>query len=309
MTAHGVPEFCLRFPSSEITFWADRYQYADDAQVERIGERAGRTGCYTLDDLLDVARWKTRGRSVRYCERNTDADVRSATALALTTTTERDRIATLIGLHGVQLPTASVLLHLAHHDPYPIIDYRALWSLSVEAPASYAFGFWWAYTQACRSLADKAGVSMRTLDRALWQYSKENQPSSKPDVPVQPGLSTGHVGSPARPQAKKSALGSVFPVETYVRLVAAAIEHHTIPYSALPGTRRTWGRDLYRIAGYEHLHGGPPLTALVVHKQDGRPGTGFVTAMAQVGYDTRPGESADDLWKRALAEVFAYWNP
>jgi hypothetical protein len=56
MTAPTVPEFRLRFPLAEVTVWADRYQYADDAQVKRIGERAGRTGCYTLDDLLDVAR-------------------------------------------------------------------------------------------------------------------------------------------------------------------------------------------------------------------------------------------------------------
>jgi hypothetical protein len=39
----------------------------------------------------------------------------------------------------------------------------------------YEFSFWWEYTQFCRKLAAEAGVSMRTLDRALWQYSKENQ--------------------------------------------------------------------------------------------------------------------------------------
>jgi hypothetical protein len=73
------------------------------------------------------------------------------------------------------MPTASVLLHLARQT-YPIIDYRALWSLGIDPPpAYYSFEFWWKYTRACRSLADEAGVSMRTLDRALWQYSKELQ--------------------------------------------------------------------------------------------------------------------------------------
>jgi hypothetical protein len=33
----------------------------------------------------------------------------------------------------------------------------------------------WDYLAACRRIAAEAGVDLRTLDRALWQYSKENQ--------------------------------------------------------------------------------------------------------------------------------------
>ena len=72
-------------------------------------------------------------------------------------------------------PTASVILHLFHRDPYPILDYRALWSVSLEVPGQYTFSFWWSYVEFCRSLAASAELDMRTLDRALWQFSKENQ--------------------------------------------------------------------------------------------------------------------------------------
>ena len=58
---------------------------------------------------------------------------------------------------------------------FPIIDFRALWSLSLEAPPSYNYDFWLHYTQHCREQAGRAGVRMRTLDRALWQYSQEHQ--------------------------------------------------------------------------------------------------------------------------------------
>jgi len=34
---------------------------------------------------------------------------------------------------------------------------------------------WSDYTLFCRKLAEDAGVTIRELDRALWQYSKENQ--------------------------------------------------------------------------------------------------------------------------------------
>jgi hypothetical protein len=73
-------------------------------------------------------------------------------------------------------PTASVLLHFAHVERYPILDFRALWSLSILKPkGQYKFQFWWEYVQICRNIADKRGVEMRMLDRALWQYSNENQ--------------------------------------------------------------------------------------------------------------------------------------
>jgi hypothetical protein len=37
----------------------------------------------------------------------------------------------------------------------------------------YPVGFWLAYLSACRTLTRRAGVSIRTLDKALWQHSKE----------------------------------------------------------------------------------------------------------------------------------------
>ena len=132
MSRSSVPAFRLRFPLEEVGYWADRYQYADDAEVEEIGKQAGLAGRYTLADLLAIASWKTRGRSRRYVEMNTDGEVRDATTLALATSDERERVAALVHLHGVQLPTASVLLHLALADLFPIIDYRALWSLGID---------------------------------------------------------------------------------------------------------------------------------------------------------------------------------
>jgi hypothetical protein len=117
----SVPEFRLRFPLSDVPFWAARYSYADDAAVEAIGEEAGRRGWYTRADFLKVTLWKT-ARSRSRCAMNSEATVKEATAVALRTTDERLRIGVLTLLQGVGTPTASALLHLALPDRYPIID-------------------------------------------------------------------------------------------------------------------------------------------------------------------------------------------
>lgn len=98
------------------------------------------------------------------------------TRVALSTPDERLRIEILTLLSGVSWPSASVLLHFGHNDPYPILDFRALWSLGIDSrKVIYNFDLWWAYTSFHRELADEAGVSMQELDLALWQYSMENQ--------------------------------------------------------------------------------------------------------------------------------------
>jgi hypothetical protein len=80
---------------------------------------------------------------------------------------------------AVGWPTASTILHLCHKDPYPILDFRALWSLSTEVP-DYRYPFWEAYTAFTRAMATLADVDMRTLDRALWKYSELHQRAVPP---------------------------------------------------------------------------------------------------------------------------------
>ena len=173
-----MAEFAIRFPKAEVPKWGRRYSYADDTEVEKIGERSRLAGFYTRTDFLTVCEWKTRGRPRRHYQRNSEEDVRRQTAIALTTADEHTRMAALLELLGVAWPTASVLLHLAHKESYPILDFRALWSLQCER-TYYTFAFWREYVRACRALAAECGVSMRDLDRALWQYSNENQRKTK----------------------------------------------------------------------------------------------------------------------------------
>ena len=169
------PYFNLRFPVKEMQYWASRYQYADDGVAYEVGESAKEKGYLNKEEFLSICYWKTP-RSRSKCERNSEKQVEEYTRQALSVSNEELRIGTLTLLHGVSWPTASVILHFCHKDDYPILDFRALWSIGFDRqPSFYDFSLWRDYTIYCRDIASAAGVDMRILDRALWQYSKERQ--------------------------------------------------------------------------------------------------------------------------------------
>jgi hypothetical protein len=166
--------FALQFDISLLPQLAHRYDAAYDRRIEEIVSPAVRErGWYTRDEFLAVCAWKTPRSKPRVAENEEDFVV-EATGVALGSRSERLRIGTLLLLRGVSWPTASVLLHFGHGDRYPILDVRALEALGTKEPGGgYGFEFWWNYVTVCRRLADAARVDMRTVDRALWQWSKE----------------------------------------------------------------------------------------------------------------------------------------
>lgn len=165
----------LRFDATELANLAERYQYAlDDEPLGALKPTITARGWMTKDDLRVVGLWKAP-RSAGRIETNSEEYVNEITGFAFASKTERARIEVLTCLDGVQWPVASVILHFFHRDPYPILDYRALWSVSLEVPSQYGLDLWLPYVDFCRELAYRETLDMRTLDRALWQYSKENE--------------------------------------------------------------------------------------------------------------------------------------
>ena len=140
----------------------------NDSHIQALVSSIKRQRCLTLDQLRTVARWKSP-RSARLVDGNAEGYVRDDTGIALSTPVERLRIEVLTLLDGVSWPTASVILHWFHEEPYPILDRRALTSVGAGGH-SYNFALWKQYTDFCRREAKAAGISMRDLDRALWQH-------------------------------------------------------------------------------------------------------------------------------------------
>jgi hypothetical protein len=167
--------FKLRFPVSAIERWAGGFSDASDSIFEKdIAPAVHRQGYLTRGQFLVMAEWKSP-RSRSRCEKNNAEYVEEVTRAALGSKNERFKVQALRLLEGVEWPTASVILHFCDRGRYPILDVRALWSAGLDATPSYAFPLWMEYTDFMRGISTKAGVSMRTLDKALWQYSKVKQ--------------------------------------------------------------------------------------------------------------------------------------
>lgn len=173
MTNH---KFRPKFTPGETLKLAQAYPLHDpERRIEETIRPAVRArGYLTKAEFQQVCKWKTP-RTAPKCATNDAGYIKDITGLALTTPNERLRIECLTLLTGVSWPTASVFLHWFHPAGYPILDFRALWSLGVETPRAYDFRFWTEYTEACRRLAKERSVALRELDRALWQYSKDKQ--------------------------------------------------------------------------------------------------------------------------------------
>jgi thermostable 8-oxoguanine DNA glycosylase len=119
-----------------------------------------------------VCAWKTPRSRPRIASNRRDA-VKDATRRAMTSEDETTRMLALLELAGVGVPTASTLLYCAFPADYPILDIRALESLGAKPRSTYPVSFWLEYLAVCREIATRCGVSLRTLDKALWQHSKE----------------------------------------------------------------------------------------------------------------------------------------
>src|SRR5207247_695812 len=140
------------------------FDFDADDQVAAAGAAARRRGFYTKPELVLICEWKT-ARSRSRVAKNTAPFVEGITQAAFATEDETERMAALCALQGVNAPTASVLLHFAFPDRYPIIDWRALESLGQAQQATYTITYWLAYVDECRRLAARAGVTMRALDK------------------------------------------------------------------------------------------------------------------------------------------------
>ena len=158
--------------TTQITELSGRYSY------KKFPIKLKSKEFMTRDEFLKIGMWKSKRTKNHYLQ-NDDTFVEEITKIAFSPrTSERLRIEILQLLKGVGYPVASALLHFGLSSAkYPIIDFRALWSLNKinKDKIKYDFNLWNKYRTDCLDLARQHNLSLRDLDKALWQFSKENQ--------------------------------------------------------------------------------------------------------------------------------------
>jgi hypothetical protein len=146
-----------------------------DTSNDKIAEDAGRAiagGDYSVIHFERIVAWKTNGRGRSRLRLNKPEEVRDALWLAHVAKTPRASIAVLMGLHGVDVPVASSVMAMVSPTTHTVIDYRALEALDYDGP-NRSLSFYLHYRTYCEKLAAEWDLSLRDLDRALWQWSKD----------------------------------------------------------------------------------------------------------------------------------------
>lgn len=129
--------------------------------------------------FLRIARWKSN-RNNRHYEANSDADVLRAVDQAFTCKSDaKGAIRALDELRGVALRTATALLHWIMPTEYIVLDFRIVEALGLDQPKGWESVKF--YERIARNVMDRAhrlSVDLRTLDRALWAWSKKRAKST-----------------------------------------------------------------------------------------------------------------------------------
>ena len=93
--------------------------------------------------------------------------------------TSGKKVEILLDVDGIGPAMASAILTVCYPEEFTVLDYRA-WQVLQQAgisnlPACYPWNAasYLEYRNACRRLADRAGLCLRDLDRALWAKSWE----------------------------------------------------------------------------------------------------------------------------------------
>jgi hypothetical protein len=158
-----------------VEAWSTLYPAHHD---DVIGKFEGATS-FDVDDLEEIVDWKfgsmshRRANAKRGLAREADR-VAPYTRRALACNDDLGALLILCEFHAVGPAMASTILMFAKPQRYTVMDTRAIKSLRAldvfHARYTDAMAYDWpGYEEACRGIADKTQLDLRTVDRALYQ--------------------------------------------------------------------------------------------------------------------------------------------
>jgi hypothetical protein len=170
----------LSLTAEEIRGLANRYmeEQLDESSVLAAGKDAASRGHLIKSEFDAITRWKSPRPKVHY-DKNLEADIICVSRCAFGAEDPVRKVVKLTELQGVRVRAATAILHICFPDRFPLLDFRALQSLGVRPEESATWDdlkwlqIWPSYIDCCLRIHAETDIDLRTLDRALWQYSKE----------------------------------------------------------------------------------------------------------------------------------------
>jgi hypothetical protein len=165
------PDFTPRLDQAQALDCCARYASDEDIPAMVAG-KAVLNGDFSPKHLDTIFRWKTKDRGKSRIRLNSDSEIVDALRLATLAKEPRSTMAVLMGLHGVATPVAAAVATAIYPSIHTMFDFRALEALGctnhdMSLPAYLK------YREFCLSLASEWNMTLRNLDRALWQWSAD----------------------------------------------------------------------------------------------------------------------------------------
>jgi len=158
-------------------------EYPDTAPLIASLSHIRTTGYFTRSEFLPMCKWKEpRERRRQNWESNTEDGVRALSAQAFGAPDEARRILHLCRLRGVGIAVASAFLALTDPERYGVIDIRVWQLLALYQEVDYDLDgrnlqvlHWLDYLDKIRLWADELKVTVRTIERTLFQHHRDIQ--------------------------------------------------------------------------------------------------------------------------------------
>jgi len=158
-------------------------EYSDTAPLIASLSHVRATRYFTRSEFLCMCKWKEpRERRRQNWASNTEDEVRTLSAQAFGAPDEARRILHLCRLRGVGIPVASAFLALTDPEGYGVIDIRVWQLLALYQEVDYdpdgrtlQVLHWLDYLDKIRLWAGEQKVSVRTIERTLFQHHRDIQ--------------------------------------------------------------------------------------------------------------------------------------
>lgn len=179
--------FALKPKDSEILGLIERYHRTNsssetsDALCLDAGRRV-QGGDFSKENLRVMYRWKMASRKYlkqeqKYFDKNSDESVARVLRYAVGAVSNGDvgrAFRELQSLEGIGLAVASAFLTAIFPEQFTVIDIIAFRALGVPEKTPLTVPLYIRYLSYCDHQARRLGISLRDMDRALWQWGHES---------------------------------------------------------------------------------------------------------------------------------------